>query len=116
MTSQLENSYEYNDDDTTDILKNKIRFLVSQLRLERFKSRFFHNLIKQNTSIIVDDIMTEEEDGIHVYNTTRLDGNIQVFIHDCIKNEDGLSFTHLTTPNRLKNIELSKSISKSASR
>ena len=98
----------------TNHLKNKIQILISQLRLERFKSRLYHNLIKQNTSINIDDILTEEEDGIHVYNIK--DGNIQVFIHDCIKNEHGLIFTHISKPievSILKPTEESRSRNKS---
>ena len=98
----MKEKYEDEDNDPLNTLKNKISLLVSQLRLERFKSKLYHSIIKQNTSICIDDIVTEEEDGIHVYNIK--DGNIQVFIHDCIKNEDGLIFTHISTPNRIEPI------------
>lgn len=102
------------DNDPINTLKNKISLLVSQLRLERFKSKLYHSLIKQNTSICIDDIVTEEEDGIHVYNIK--DGNIQVFIHDCINNEDGLIFTHISTPNKVEPRVASRSKSRTPKR
>ena len=110
----MKEKYEDEDNDPLNTLKNKISLLVSQLRLERFKSKLYHSIIKQNTSICIDDIVTEEEDGIHVYNIK--DGNIQVFIHDCIKNEDGLIFTHISTPNRIEPILASRSKSRTPKR
>jgi len=108
INKMISNSEKYEEADlddcveTTNHLKKKIQFLISQLRLERFKTRLYHNLIKQNTSICIDDIVTEEEDGIHIYNIK--EGNIEVFIHDCMKNEDGLIFTHLRNPNSSETI------------
>ena len=68
---------------TSSELKEK---LSTQIRLEKFKNKFYTHLIEENTQIKISDILTEEEDGIHVYNGN---SNIPIYIHDVIKNKEG---------------------------
>ena len=41
--------------------------LNTQIRLERFKNKLYCNLIENNTNIKVSDVLTDEEDGVHVW-------------------------------------------------
>ena len=49
-------------------LKNLTSLSKTQLSVERVKNKIYRNLIEQNTKIQIDNIVTEKEDGIHVYN------------------------------------------------
>jgi hypothetical protein len=51
---------------------------LSQLRLEHLKNKIYRHLIEQNTSIKIDDVVIEKEDGLHLYNVPN---TISVFIH-----------------------------------
>jgi len=53
--------------------------LKTHLRLERFKNKLYSNLIENNTNIKLSNILTEEEDGIHVWTTA---GVTQIYIHE----------------------------------
>jgi len=65
--------------------------LTTRLRLERFKNQIYRHIIEKNTSIRLDNVLVEEEEGVHVYNIQG--GNIPVFIHEHIKGEEGLDIT-----------------------
>ena len=87
-----------------EFLKEKLQSqekLYTQIRLERFKNKIYSNLIEQNTSIRIGDVLTEEEDGIHIYNTQG--GNITVFIHDYISDEDRFTIIHQNTDTSKEN-------------
>lgn len=72
-------------------LESKITKLTTMLQLERFKSKIYHHIIEQNTNIRIDNVLLEEEDGIHVYNIQN--GNIPLFIHEHIKKEEKILST-----------------------
>jgi hypothetical protein len=79
-----------------------------QIQLERFKNKIYRHIIQKNTSIRMEDVLVEKEDGIHVYNIK--DGNIPVFVHDHIKDEKGLIIHQEIVESKKKSIK--KSISK----
>ena len=68
--------------------------LSTQIRLEKFKNKIYTHLIEENTNIKISDILTEEEDGIHVYNGN---SNIPIYIHDIIKNKEGFVIKRLSS-------------------
>ena len=76
---------------TSSELKEK---LSTQIRLEKFKNKIYTHLIEENTHIKISDILTEEEDGIHVYNGN---SNIPVYIHEIIKNKEGFVIKRLSS-------------------
>jgi len=78
------------------MLVKEQRNLSAILRLERFKNKLYRHLIEQNTRIRVDDVLVEEDDGIHVYNIKG--GSIPVFVHENIKGDEGLTVTHQILP------------------
>ena len=56
-----------------DIYKNTIadleeenRCLRNQLSTESFKKDFYRHIIEQNTTIKIDDLLLEKEDGMHI--------------------------------------------------
>ena len=55
------------------------------LRLESFKNKIYRHIISNNTSIRIEDVIEEKEDGIHVFNYKG--GNIPIFVNDCLKDE-----------------------------
>lgn len=67
--------------------------LSTRLTLERLKNKIFRHIIEQNTSIRVDDVLVEEEDGIHVYNTQG--GCIPIFVHEHVKSDDNVTVHQL---------------------
>jgi hypothetical protein len=66
-------------------LKNLTSLSKTQLSVERVKNKIYRNLIDQNTKIQIDNIVSEKEDGIHVYNGNSL---IPIHIHELIKGEE----------------------------
>lgn len=68
-------------------------------KLETFKSKIYRNIIMQNTSINVDNIFLEKQDGLHVYNFNG--GNIPIFVHENCKNDD-LDINHASIDNLIK--------------
>ena len=70
--------------------------LSTLLRLEYFKNKIYRHIISQNTSILIDDVLVEKEDGIHVYNVKG--GSIPVFVHENVKGEEGLAITQNLIP------------------
>jgi hypothetical protein len=63
------------------------------LRLEHFKNQIYRNIIEKNTSIRIDDVLVEQESGIHVYNFQG--GNIPIFVHENTKNIEGITVTSI---------------------
>jgi len=61
--------------------------LSSQLVLERFKNQIYRQLIENNTKIIIGDIVTEEEDGLHVWTGN---GILPIHIHEISILEKGV--------------------------
>lgn len=82
MSSLLKRVYELN-----ETLKNVTISTKAQISLERLKNKIYRNLIDQNTKIRIDDIITEEEDGIHVYNGNSI---IPIHIHELMTGEEGV--------------------------
>lgn len=76
---------------TSSELKEK---LSTQIRLEKFKNKIYTHLIEENTHIKISDILTEEEDGIHVYNGN---SNIPIYIHEILKNKEGFVIKRLSS-------------------
>lgn len=68
--------------------------LSTQIRLEKFKNKIYTHLIEENTNIKISNILTEEEDGVHVYNGN---SNIPIYIHDIIKNKEGFVIKRLSS-------------------
>jgi hypothetical protein len=56
--------------------KNK---LETQIHLERFKNKLYCNLIENNTNIKISNVLTEEEDGVHVWTNS---GITNIYIHE----------------------------------
>ena len=65
--------------------------LTEFIRLERFKNKIYRHIIEQNTSIRMDDVLVEKNDGVHIYNIKG--GSIPIFVHEQIKTEEGLMVT-----------------------
>ena len=61
--------------------------LFLQVKLEQFKNKIYTHLIKNNTSISIDDIFVEDGNNINVYNVE----NIYVYIHQNLRNEPGIT-------------------------
>lgn len=59
---------------------DKISKLKTLLRIEKFKSYFFSEIIKRNTSINIEDIYQETDNDIQINNFP--DGNIPVIVND----------------------------------
>jgi len=83
--------------------------LSTQVRLEKFKNKIYTRLIEENTQIKISDILTEEEDGIHVYNGN---SNIPIYIQDIIKNKEGFTIKKLSPQKEQKNSSIKKISSK----
>ena len=65
-------------------LKNLTSLSKTQLSVERVKNKIYRNLIDKNTKIQIDNIVTEKEDGIHIYNEKSV---IPIYIHELMKGE-----------------------------
>ena len=68
-------------------LKEKENKFYTQIRLERFKNKIYRHLIESNTKIKVSDVLTEEEDGIHVWTGV---GIIPIHVHELSRGEEVL--------------------------
>ena len=68
-----------------DFSINEIKIL---LRLESFKNQIYRHIILNNTSIRIEDVIEEKEDGIHIFNYQG--GDIPVFVHECLKDGNGM--------------------------
>ena len=69
--------------------------LSAQLVLERFKDKIYCNLIENNTVISISDILTEEEDGLHVWSGS---GDLPVHIHEISRGEERIIVKEANTP------------------
>jgi hypothetical protein len=83
--------------DTIKLLKEEKDKLSAQLVLERFKSKIYRHLIESNTNIRIPDILTEEEDGIHIWAGS---GILPVHIHELFNGEEGIIFADTTKVER----------------
>ena len=63
--------------------------LAILLRLERFKTRMVSHILEHNTSLRVNDVLVETEEGLHVYNTQN--GTIPIFVHENFATDDGFT-------------------------
>jgi hypothetical protein len=54
--------------------------LFTQLQMEKIKNNIYKNLIERNTNIILDNIISCKNDGIHIYNTKL--GDFSIFLHE----------------------------------
>ena len=61
----------------------------TQIRLERLKNKIYSKLIESNTDILINDVLTEEEDGIHLYNG--IGPFIPINVHELMKEEEGIN-------------------------
>lgn len=68
--------------------------LKKRVELESFKNKILRHIIEKNVNIRVDDVLVENEDGLHVYNIKG--GNIPVFIHENLKEEKGVEIVNQT--------------------
>jgi len=71
--------------------------LSAQLVLERFKNKIYCNLIENNTVISISDILTEEEDGLHVWSGS---GDLPVHIHEISRGEERIIVKEAKPPTR----------------
>jgi len=69
------------------LLNKTTEKLSAQLVLERFKNKIYRSLIENNTSICISDILTEQEDGLHVWTGT---GILPVHVHELSSEEQGV--------------------------
>jgi hypothetical protein len=76
------------------LLQKTIEKLSAQLVLERFKNKIYRSLIENNTSICISNILTEEEDGLHVWTGT---GILPVHIHELSSEEQGVVVKSIVT-------------------
>jgi hypothetical protein len=87
----------------------KISKLKLSLQVERFKSHLFYQLLKHNTEIKIDDILVENEEGIHIQNFPN--GNIPIIVSDYIQDtKQQYSLTVKKTNNIGKNFRSVKKI------
>lgn len=61
----------------------------TQIRLEKLKNKIYSKLIESNTDILINDVLTEEEDGIHLYNG--IGPFIPINVHELMKGEEGIN-------------------------
>ena len=74
------------------VMKEKLKKdkkLFTCLQLERFKNKIYRHIIEKNTNICVDDVLVEDDDGVHIYNIKG--GSIPIFVHENIKSEEVLT-------------------------
>jgi hypothetical protein len=76
------------------LLQKTTEKLSAQLVLEKFKNKIYRSLIENNTSICISDILTEEEDGLHVWTGT---GILPVHIHELSSEEHGVVVKSIVT-------------------
>ena len=74
-------------DENIKLLNKTTENLLAQLVLERFKNKIYRSLIENNTSICISDILTEKEDGLHVWTGT---GILPVHVHELSRQEQGV--------------------------
>lgn len=79
ILSYKENIKEYN---------YRIDEIKNLLRLETFKNKIYRHIILINTSIRIEDVVEEKEDGLHVFNYHG--GDIPIFVNDCLKDDYGV--------------------------
>ena len=72
--------------------------LSAQLVLERFKNKIYRSLIENNTSICISDILTEKEDGLHVWTGT---GILPVHVHELSREQEGVVVTKKLSPQKI---------------
>ena len=61
--------------------------IKNRLRLEVFKNKIYRHIISKNTSIQIEDVVEEKEDGLYIFNYQG--GNIHIFVNECLKGEEG---------------------------
>lgn len=83
--------------DTIKLLKEEKEKLSAQLVLERFKNKIYRHLIESNTNIRIPDILTEEEDGIHIWTGN---GILPVHVHELFNGEEDIMFADTTKVER----------------
>ena len=72
--------------------------LSAQLVLERYKNKIYRSLIENNTSICISDILTEKEDGLHVWTGT---GILPVHVHELSREQEGVVVTKKLSPQKI---------------
>ena len=82
-----------NMNENIELLNKTIENLLTQLVLERFKNKIYRSLIENNTSICISDILTEKEDGLHVWTGT---GILPVHVHE-LSREEGVMVNSVVT-------------------
>lgn len=81
-------------DKNIKLLSKTTENLSAQLVLERFKNKIYRSLIENNTSICISDILTEKEDGLHVWTGT---GILPVHVHELSREEQRVVVTSVVT-------------------
>ena len=81
-------------DENIKVLNKTTEKLLAQLVLERFKNKIYCSLIKNNTSICISDILTEEDDGLHLWTGT---GILPVHVHELSHEEQGVVVNSVVT-------------------
>ena len=76
------------------LLNKTTENLSAQLVLERFKNKIYRSLIENNTSICISNILTEKEDGLHVWTGT---GILPVHVHELSLEEQGVVVNSVVT-------------------
>lgn len=76
------------------LLNKTTENLSAQLVLERFKNKIYRSLIENNTSICISNILTEKEDGLHVWTGT---GILPVHVHELSREEQGVVVNSVVT-------------------
>jgi hypothetical protein len=87
-------------------LKNLTTLSKTQLSVERVKNKIYRNLIEQNTKIQIDNIVTEKEDGIHIYNGKSV---IPIYIHELMKGEKEVVIVDENTDKKIEESNISQS-------
>ena len=80
------------------LLNKTTENLLAQLVLERFKNKIYRSLIENNTSICISDILTEKEDGLHVWTGT---GILPVHVHELSREERVVVVTKKLSPRKI---------------
>lgn len=68
----------------------KIKNLELELTMEKFKNHILSKIIETHTTLKLEDVFQQSEDGLHIYNYET--GNIPVYVHDYLVDSSPLSY------------------------
>ena len=87
----LDNKNMYKKLNDFENIKNKLKDIERKLLIENTKSKIYHNLVESNTSLKVNDIISEKEESLHIHNPT---DKFKIFIYENFENKNEFSLIH----------------------